>query len=271
MNSIAALDAQALPEPPGRELTLHLVSDLDGTWLPAPNHQGDLALLEAFLAGHPGIVLTFATGRTLGSALAVLASLGAALPKYLIADVGTAIFQRDAQGRWRELEDYGQWVARRWNPVAVERALRGTLPAGVTAQAGVVPCRRLALEVGCGTDLRRGALALAESLAAAGVEADILPSAGHCLDVLPRGVHKGTAVEYLQARHGLPRPLVVCGDSGNDLGMLRIADVPVLMASSSLPPDAPGLDSNRLVQPCAPGPLGILATLRGLAAPEATP
>jgi len=128
-------------------LSLHLVSDLDGIWLPAAGRKSDLERLEAFLGRHPGIVLSFATGRTLDSALSALSGMAERLPRYLVTDVGTAIYQRDAHGRWVELEDYARWVERRWDRPAVARAVLGALPGHVAPQSGVAPPRRLPLEL----------------------------------------------------------------------------------------------------------------------------
>lgn len=256
------------PVPPaGAGLSLHLASDLDGTWLPAAGREGDLRALEAFLGRHPGVVLTFATGRTLESALAVLAGRVEVLPRFLVTDVGTAIFERQSKGRWVELGAYAQWVEERWDLEAVRGALLGALPAGVIQQSGVLPRRRLALEVQGGCGLGPAAEALALRLRAQGVEADLLASSERCLDVLPRGVHKGAAIGYLQNCMGLPRPLVACGDSENDLEMLQGADLPVLMVRNSLTAKAQATLGAGLCRAQEPGPLGILHALAGLVPP----
>lgn len=253
--------------PAGAGLSVHLASDLDGTWLPAAGREADLRALEAFLERHPGVVLTFATGRTLGSALAVLAGRVKVLPRFLVTDVGTAIFERKPEGRWVELEGYAQWVEHRWAFRAVAGALLGALPAGVVQQSGVLPRRRLALEVQGGCGLAQAAQALALRLRAEGVEADLLASSERCLDVLPRGVNKGAAIGYLQNCMGLSGPLVACGDSENDLAMLQRADLPVLMARNSLTPQAQDTLGAGLCRAQEPGPLGILHVLAGLVPP----
>jgi len=84
----------ASTRPSQGNLSLHLVSDLDGTWIPAPGRLEGLRRLEAFLEGQPGIVLTFATGRGLASALALLAERVGRLPHHLVTDVGTALHHR---------------------------------------------------------------------------------------------------------------------------------------------------------------------------------
>jgi len=250
------------PIPPG--LSLHLVSDLDGTWIPAPERSAGLRRLEAFLDSQPGIVLTFATGRGLASALALLGQRVRRLPRHLVTDVGTALHHRTADGRWREDPDYARWVETRW-PAGLERCLAlAGYPEGVRPQPDVTPGRRLALEVAPGADLIQSAARLRSTLAGLGLPVDVLPSHGRLLDVLPRGVDKAAAVRHL----GLPLPVVACGDSENDLSLWGIADLPVLMADSAIPRSLAQAPWERLIRPSAPGPEGILEVLQGLLEPE---
>jgi hypothetical protein len=127
----------------------------------------------------------------------------------------------------------------------------------------------VALETQPGRDLPGAAEDLARNLEQAGFNADVLASNDRCLDVLPKGVHKGSAVEYLQERSRLPRPLVVCGNSENDLGMLRVADIAVLMADSSLRSDRLGVPPGHVIRSSSPGPGGILEVLLASTSPAA--
>jgi len=236
---------------------LHLVSDLDGTWIPADPEDPGLRRLEAFLAARPGIVLTFATGRGLASALDLLRARVGRMPDHLATGVGTALHHRTPDGCWVEDRAYARWVGRRW-PAGLGEALARALPDGVRLQPEVAVRRRLALEVERG-DLREAAGRLRETLDRLGLRAEVLPSHGRLLDVLPPGVDKGTAVSRLR----LPLPMLACGDSENDLALWRLADLPVIMADSPLAPpaDPPGAPWARLVRPREPGPAGILEVL----------
>jgi sucrose-phosphate synthase len=247
-------------------LSLHLVSDLDGTWLPAADGSPELRELEAFLSSQPGIVLTFATGRGLESALSALHGLASLMPRHFVTDVGTTIHDRDGSGKWVEDMDYALWVGARWDEEAAERVVQRVLPAGVRPQPWVNVRRRLALEVEEGIDALEAAEQLAAKLEGEGFLADVLASNARCLDVLPKGVHKGSAVEHLRSRDGLPSPLVVCGDSENDLAMLRVADVPVLMPGS-LRADCVRTAAGRVLRAPSPGPGGILEVLLELTSP----
>ena len=234
---------------------LHLVSDLDGTWIPAELDPAALERLEAFLEARPGIVLTFATGRTLASATALLASTRARPPRFLVTDVGTAIHERTEDG-WAEDPSYAAWVRQRWDPDAAAAVLEEPLPKGIRPQPGVEPVARLALEIEPSMDPGPTAQDLVRHLRRHGMRADVLASHERYLDVLPRGVNKGSAVAYLKQRLGQPVPLVVCGDSENDLAMLRIADLAVVMSGTVLKNQLGGMDG-RLAYPERPGPAGI--------------
>lgn len=243
--------------------SLHLVSDLDGTWIHPEGGGETLRKLEAFLEAHPGIVLTFATGRSLHSALRVLSGVVQVWPRHFITDVGTALYHRQEDGNWTEDADYSAWVESRWNPEPLDRRFEWWIPSGVRRQPRVLATRRLALEVTGGREVLTAAEDLRENLEKIGMAAEVLAT-GSCLDVLPCGVDKGAAAAFLQARYALPRPMVACGDSENDLGLFRVADLPVLMADSSLSLDASGMPTERVRRSSFSGPEGILETLRAL-------
>lgn len=252
------------------DLALHLVTDLDGTWIPQADDLDSLRGIEAYLSGLHGFTLTFATGRTLASVQAGLSDIIRLWPTYLVTDVGCAIYVRSVTGAWEEDAEYARRVGRLWDAVAADRIAR-SLPPGIRLQPGVRPRRRLALEAMPGHSLPEATERLAVHLDKAHFPATILPSNDRCLDVLPQGVNKGLAVDYLEGKVRQPTLLMVCGDSENDLAMFHRADLAVLMADSPLQETAIDLDQDRLVRPSASGPAGILEVLRSLGIGGGTP
>lgn len=240
---------------------VHLVSDLDGTWLPRPGDEAALHRLETYLAHCPGVTLTFATGRTLESALEVLRTRTSLRPDHLVTDVGTALHHAGPGESWIEDVDFTTWVAARWNPETKAQVEQAGLPEGVRFQVGLDPLRRLALEVVDPRNLEGAAAELQLTLATLGLSAEILVSGGRYIDVLPIEVDKGSALEFMERCGAVARPLIACGDSENDLGLFRTADLALLMCDSSLDPQDIPLTCGPVVRTPRPGPDGILERL----------
>lgn len=235
----------------------HLATDLDGTWLPGPGQVPDLRRLEATLLAQPGAVLTFATGRTFLSALEAIERWGLLPPQHLISDVGTALFHRRPDGSWEEDRAWADRVAGHWDAGAAQRLLEAGLPDGLQVQPGLAPIRRLGLQRAAGADMAEAGRKLHLACEAHGLKADILPSHDLYFDVLPPGVHKGAALAFLQQTQDLPRPVVGCGDSANDLGLFEFADHPVLMPAGLDDREAPPALIRRARRASFPGPRGI--------------
>lgn len=235
----------------------HIVTDLDGTWLPGPGQRSQLRDLEHALLTRPDVVLTFATGRTFTSALEAIDRWNLRPPHHLITDVGAAIFHRTLDGGWAEDQVWAGRVEASWDRFAAERLLAEGLPDSVCPQQGVVPIRRLALQVLIGRDCTLAERELGDACRATGLAADILASHGLYFDVLPPGVHKGSAVAFLQSSQDLPRPIVGCGDSANDLGLLEASDRPIVMLGGLADHEAPTDLIQRAHRTDVPGPQGI--------------
>ncbi|HCZ33157.1 MAG TPA: hypothetical protein DHV93_06695 [Holophagaceae bacterium] len=247
----------------------HFVTDLDGTWLAGP--PAARRRLEAALAVRPGVVLTFATGRTFPSAMAALAQEGLRPPHHLITDVGAALFHLTPDGAWVEDQAWARLAASAWNAPAAAGIVDSGLPATVRPQPGLAPLRRLALQTAGGAGLSEAGTAVAEACRARGLAADILPSHGLYLDVLPPGIHKGSALAFLQAAHKLPRPIVGCGDSANDLALFEAADLPLLMQDGLPDGEIPTPLRDRIYRTKAPGPEGIHLALAAFGLLEGAP
>jgi len=252
------------------ETTLHLISDLDGTWIPGDHGRGALRKLEAYLTSRPDLRLTFATGRSLRSALRAFGGLLRVWPRHFIVDVGTSVFHARLGGGWVEDGEYAAWVDARWDVRPLLEAGPNWLPAGVRPQPDAFAARRLALEVESWRDVPRAEKELREALGRIGMIADVLAT-GRCLDVLPVGINKGTAAGFLQRRFDSPPPVMACGDSENDVALLAMADLPVLMADSHLDRRTKALPWERVHRTRHPGPKGILEALQSLVCQGRTP
>lgn len=236
----------------------HLVSDLDGSWFNPGNRASDVPSLVAAL-GCRECHLTFATGRDLASTKEVLKQCGLE-PTYLITDVGSALHRRGPYG-WEEDLTYRANVSSRWNETLAAK-LMDTLPKGLEPQPGLSPSRRLALQVidPQALPVSKAAEALANRMRILKFEADVLISHGRFLEVLPQGINKGSAVAWLRASDQIAAPLLVCGDSENDLSMLQLSSAMVVLPGHGLePPKVPA--STWVHKASVAGPLGILEAM----------
>lgn len=243
-------------------IQLLLISDLDGTWLPAPGREADLERLEAAVAAVPSIHLAFATGRTLPAALDALGAVGSTGPRTLVTDVGCVLHRPDGKGDWKEDHTYHESVMSRWDEAAAARVL-ARLPDGIRNQPGVSARHRLALQVDPGFDPRERSEPLAQVLKEEHLTARIMPSHGFYIDVLPVGVDKGFAVRFLREELGHCH-VVSCGDSENDLDLFRAANTALLMSQHHLEDGHLDELAPTLIRCTEPGPAGILAELERL-------
>ncbi|ALK95356.1 glucosylglycerol-phosphate synthase [Massilia sp. WF1] len=189
---------------------LVLATDLDGTLL-AGSGDARRQVRELFSGGLEGATLVFVTGRGLESVMPLLSDPTIPTPHYIIADVGSTIVRgRDL----RPVEPLHHETAANWpGSHAVVKALAGfpglqrqSVPqerrcSFLSSEAGVTPALRAAVEsLGC----------------------DLLFSAGRYLDVLPRGVCKGSALRRLADAAGFDHSqVVVAGDTLNDLSLFE--------------------------------------------------
>ena len=192
-----------------------LATDLDGTFI-----GDDLAMHElwADLAA-AGIAVAFSTGRHLPSIEAFYAEHDT--PRRAdacVCMVGTEIWTRN--GTQYQLDDsWSEHISDSWDKEAVEEVL-GTV-ATATRQPAEWQSRFKSsyfLEEDSDAALRH----IDDQLAARGLEAKVVYSAGRFLDILPHRSGKGGAVSWLAAALAVdPGNVITAGDTGNDLDMMR--------------------------------------------------
>lgn len=184
-----------------------LATDLDGTFL--GGDESARAELYTLLRTESSHTLIFATGRGLESVLPLLADSRVPTPAYVIADVGCTVVRGDTLEPVHEVQTDIQAA---WpGTLRILDALR-EVP-GLIRQD--VPQERRAsyyLE-----DVAR--IPEIQQIVAP-FDCRVLHSAGRYLDVLPRGVDKGSTLRRLLALLGVDeRFVVVAGDTANDLAL----------------------------------------------------
>ncbi len=191
-----------------------VVSDLDNTLLGDP--ESLQTLLERLAASPLKVGLGIATGRHLQSTLKALEKWGVPRPDLFITSVGTEIFygnQLTKDRGWERHIDY------RWE--------RDRLAQAVEAMPGIEPQaeehqRSHKLSYVIDPDKAPPIREIVRYLRSNDLHANVIYSHQAFLDLLPIRASKGAALRYLGAKWGIPpEAMLVAGDSGNDIEMLR--------------------------------------------------
>jgi len=221
---------------------LLLCTDLDRTLLPngpQPESPGARARFARFIAAS-GAALAYVTGRDRRLVEEAIAAFEIPQPQFVIADVGTTIYDLRA-GAWTPVSEWQAAIAPGWrgehaNTIAGWlRDVDGLSPQephkqGLFKSSYYLPLERSWRDVEPEIQRRlseRGVLAnlvySVDEMAAIGL-----------VDVLPTAAGKLPAVEFLRVMLGvLRRYTLYAGDSGNDVEVLASAIPAVLVANAS--------------------------------------
>lgn len=197
---------------PAERTTLILATDLDGTF--AGGTADDRQRLQQTLRELPDTLLIYVTGRSVPAAREIMRDAPLPHPDFLIADVGTSF--RGGPGL-EPIQEIEAQIESAW-PGADRIRRRMTGVPGLEEQQ-IDADRRISYwirEGGMDEAIDRAAVALE------GIEVDLVASADVYLDVLPRGVNKGTTL--LRVLRWLDREeadVVVAGDTLNDLALFE--------------------------------------------------
>lgn len=186
-----------------------LATDLDGTFL--AGDQENRQRLYQLISSHPEIRLVFVTGRGLEVVLPVLSDPTIPVPDYIVCDVGCTVVEGATRQAVHPLQAA---IDAHWpGEVAVHEAM-AVFP-GLERQE--VPQQRR-----CSYFCAPEAVTPEVEAAANALGCDALYSAERYLDILPRGVNKGSTLLALVEHLGLSRDdVLVAGDTLNDLAMFE--------------------------------------------------
>jgi HAD superfamily hydrolase (TIGR01484 family) len=218
-----------------------LATDLDRTLLPNGDQpESPLARLRfRRLVARPEVRLAYVTGRHRELVEAAMAEYDLPHPDFVIADVGTRLYEVDA-GDWRQVDDWQRAIALDWG---------GRSHAELAATVGEIAGLRLqevARQGVCKLSYYAAPLAnpaellnrVRQRLEAGGARVNLVWSvdettATGLLDVLPACASKLHALEFLRGRLGIPlHRTVFAGDSGNDMAVL-LSDIPSVLVANA--------------------------------------
>lgn len=213
-----------------------LVTDLDNTLvgddlsLEQLNH-----LLDRYRQTY-GTKIVYATGRSKASYELLQVTEKLLHPDALIASVGTKIYLDSPDNKLVPDPDWENKLSENWNPEKDPEKIRGIASrfADLRLQDNTEQnCFKVSYHLSVAV-VDAVLPQLQDELSQQGLDAEIICSGRssqktiytgkrkYNLDIIPRGGDKGRAMQFLRKRWGIdPSKTVVCGDSGNDISLLK--------------------------------------------------
>lgn len=203
-----------------------LITDIDNTLLGGDPDE-IRALMDLVKTHHRHIGFGVATGRMLESAVKVLKANGIMMPDIIISGVGSQIHYG------RELHHDKGWethISKNWNPDLIRTRLE-EINFIQPQETEVQTPFKLSYYMKPGKD--REAL-VHHVLTKNRFQYTLIYSHEKYLDILPYRASKGKALRYLSYKWEIPlKNFLVCGDSGNDMEMLRGEPAGVIVGNYS--------------------------------------
>jgi glucosylglycerol-phosphate synthase len=194
----------------GGLIMLVLATDLDGTFLGGSLQDRD-RLYQRIRAAGDDVVLVFVTGRALANVAPLLADPAIPRPHYVIADVGATVVHGATLAPIEPID--GELLHKALHEQTVLDAIPVGLDLERQQQTQVRRCSFYTSDPSVVDAVRRAVEPLG---------GEVLYSASRYLDVLPRGVNKGSTLAALVRHLGIDaRDVLVAGDTMNDASMFR--------------------------------------------------
>jgi hypothetical protein len=190
-----------------------LVTDLDNTLV--GDDEATQVLNQFLQSKRSQICLVYATGRSHASTSELIAQKQLLAPDYLIAGVGSEIYQDGALDL-----DLAEDLSQGWDKMAL-----ASLAQQFSQLKSQSPKEQNPWKISYSLEPAENSStvqALQQKLTESGLPAQIIFSSNRDVDILPQTSNKGNALTYLQKRLQIPsEATLVCGDSGNDISMFE--------------------------------------------------
>lgn len=218
-----------------------LCTDLDRTLIPNGTHPESPQARRQFrrLVSREEVTLAYVTGRSRELIAQAISEFGLPQPDFVIADVGTTIYQSASSG-WRRWQEWDARIAPDWHGATHQELYRllGVFPALRPQEQARQSRHKLSFHVPVETDAGRLKAEIDLRLNHAGIRANLVWSIDQIaqtglLDVLPASAGKLHAIRFLMMCKGFAAAnTVFAGDSGNDLEVL-ISDIPSVLVANA--------------------------------------
>lgn len=221
-----------------------ICTDLDRTLIPNGPQSESPGARAAFgrLAERPEVTLAYVSGRHRALVSSAISSYVLPVPDFVVADVGTTIYQVRDRKTWDHLEVWDRQISADWNQLshAQLKHLLADVPALRLQENRKQNRHKLSYYVPLHADRDALSALIRQRLEQRGVHASLIwsgnePAGVGLLDVLPARATKFHAVRALIERLGLSdEDAVFCGDSGNDIEVL-VSPVPAVLVANAQP------------------------------------
>ena len=223
-------------------IKLLLCTDLDRTLLPNGPQPESSGARDRFnqLVSQAGVTLVYVTGRDRRLVEAALAEYQLPQPDYVIADVGSTIYET-RQGDWHYWQKWEQEISADWEAKSHDdmHALFSDLQLLTLQEVSKQNKYKLSYYVPLDVDHEALMSEMHSILISQHIRASLIWSvdelaATGLLDVLPASASKRHAIEFLMEDLGFDLVnTIFAGDSGNDLAVLTSPIRSVLVANAS--------------------------------------
>lgn len=204
-----------------------IVSDLDNTWI--GDDSATIALGQSLRSYRDRFYLIYATGRSFASVARLMRNFWLQTqetflePDYLITGVGSEIYHRG-------ILDYS-WashISQGWDRNAIVQLTQKFPQLLPQTDAEQNPWK---VSFCLHPNTKPIILDTVEQkISQMGIQAKIIFSSGRDVDILPQAADKGLATMYLREKLQVPlERTLVCGDSGNDLGLYQWGSLGVIV------------------------------------------
>lgn len=218
-----------------------LCTDLDRTLIPNGAQPESPAARERFrrLVKREDVSLVYVTGRHRALTEQAIAEYNLPQPDFVIADVGSTIYQVDASG-WGQWDKWNGHIAPDWCNLSHDDLYRllSVFPALKLQESEKQNRHKLSFYVALQTDAQALIGEMDVQLRQAGIGANLIWSVDEAaktglLDVLPASAGKLHAIRFLMQKQDFDRgSTIFAGDSGNDLDVL-LSDIPAVLVANA--------------------------------------
>ncbi len=220
---------------------LLICTDLDRTLIPngKPPESTDARALFAHFVSDPCITLAYVTGRDHKLVQNAIASYELPLPNFVIADVGSSIYQVQ-EDQWLRVEDWDHEIGVDWQNLTSKDL--------ISFFADIRECKlqeekkqglhKLSYYISLDAEINNLLIEIKSRLDNNQVKSNLIWSVDEeknigLLDILPQSANKYYAITHLMKRENFAiENTVFSGDSGNDLDVLISPIKSILVANA---------------------------------------